>query len=171
MAYRRRRFKTTTRKLRPVEWAGARLDTPISVAPETIQRVILTGTISPPVDLIEEYTQPTLMRTRGQYMATRTTAGDVIGACGIIAQVPDQTTLIPADIDPATNPELEWLWWHPIILTDNAGNDASYERFEIDSKAMRKLYNGEHLYLYISNPTLGNATFQFQFALRYLIKE
>ncbi len=171
MAIRRKRFRTIARKLRPVEWAGSLLDTSISVSPGTIQRVILTGTFSPAVSFIEEYTQPTLMRTRGQFLATRTSEGTAIGAVGIIAQIPDQTTLLPADIDPAENPELEWLWWHPVLVSDNTGNDSSYQRTDIDSKAMRKLYNGEQLYLYVSNPELTSATFDFDFALRYLIKE
>ena len=169
MARRRTILRRGTRRLRPVEWGGINaFDANITTTPVVFG---LTATLSPPVDLISEYTQPTLMRIRGHLLATEVSdeTTPTLGHVGIIAQIPNQTSLVPATVDPSSNPELEWIWWHPIIL-DPRVNESKYQRIDIDSKAMRKLNNGEQLYLWAAAAGLGDE-FDLAFSLRYLLKE
>ena len=170
MARFRRRYATKgTRRLRPVEWLAANgFDQSITTTPTVYG---LSVTFSPIADLLEEYTQPTLMRMRGYLQATISGAEpSVVGHVGIIAQIPNQGTLVPQTLDPSANGELEWIYWHPIVLSTRAGNDARYQKLEIDSKAMRRLNNGEQLYLWAATAATG-MSFDMAFSIRYLIKE
>ena len=163
-----RRIRRGTRRLRPVEWLGVSAESQLIDITPTIFG--LSVDLTAITDLIANYTQPTLMRIRGSLLATRQSDNDVIGAVGIISQIPNQSTLVPATLNPLFNPEFEWIWWHVINLSNDAGNDASYHRIDIDSKAMRKLNNGEQLYLWAASADTDQ-TFNLQFGLRYLLKE
>ena len=143
----------------------------ISASGITAQWIVLPS-------VVRTYTDPTLMRTRGQVIAnTGTSAGVVRGAFGIIAwdDIDDTVPTATNVPSPYSNPDLDWIWWS-FFATANALLPLQYQASlgasgsDIDSKAMRRLGNRRGV-LFVGELTAGSSSIGFEFGIRCLLKE
>ncbi len=108
----------------------------------------------------------TILRTRGRWSAnlegTKIPGVSVLITLGLIL-VPEGTSATVL-WSPFTDDDAPWFWWDTCVLTYNeyvtdviASTEVASGRFEIDSKAMRKVRNRE-VQLVVENTTLGSAS-------------
>jgi len=171
----RRTFRSSFRgasQRRGMEWFGASTATSIAIAANTVstQWIILPSTA-------RLYTNPTVVRTRGQARLTTTSqAFPRVGAMGIIAWdwPNDLVPVAPNQPDPWANPELDWMWHHYFfngsIVLSTSVLDLTKEG-SIDSKAMRKLGANQGVLFCCRNATTASDATELQWGVRCLIKE
>ena len=155
---------------RGMDWAGGQTGAVISLAPNTFS----AGYIVSPSTIRTEYTDPTLVRTRGMAIFGRTQAGFIAGAIGII-DWPDVDDVTPAAADiplPASFADMDWIWYkhllgQPVVVSSQL-KDID---IEIDSKAMRRLGNRKGILLVVQSLAISTATFTFGFGARCLLKD
>jgi len=97
----------------------------------------------------------TLLRFRGYISAsfdeTKQVGDRLILTTGVAILSTDAVTAGAASLpDPATEPEFPWIWWGEFRLDSFFagavdGSGPGWQRYEIDSKAMRKIKPGESL--------------------------
>ena len=139
--------RSTGRKLDSKAW---------SAIPGQDQETAVTGTLIVSGGL--SFTAPsTILRVRGSlYVGFDETqqAGDranIVFGLGIVST--DAFTLGPTAVpDPSADPNYSWLWYGEAILeafvaAGFEGIGASQQRFDIDTKAMRRIRPGETLCL------------------------
>ncbi len=120
--------------------------------------------------------RPTLARIRGSAIVMIDTSATTAGAKGTVAM---GIATVPANQvigfpQPLTEADYGWIWWHISHLgKPDAGteeNVLSVDRFEVDSKAMRKLPVGTKLVLVAeAGPALaGTVVFEAALGIRFL---
>ena len=127
--------------------------------------------------VITSFGEETLVRTRGifcAYLKTATAVGDgFFGAVGIGKATASATAAGVASV-PTPLTEVGWDGWlyhrffsvHSGLAADGSG----HERFEVDSKAMRKLQEAEAFYIAIEVLEIGTATMDVFCDTRMLVK-
>jgi len=108
---------------------------------------------------LDDHSQ-TLLRTRGicsVWLDGTPTAGEAVQvACGLI-KVPKGTGTTVL-LSPISESEQEWLWWGSVVLAADAGTDQMQShRFDMDSKAMRKMKPQEEIQFVVAQTTIGTA--------------
>ena len=105
----------------------------------------------------------TIMRTRGRILvALDSTAadGDAVLVTVGMKVVPKGTDAMVL-INPVSEAEGDWFVWDTTALIQDISqpiqSGASWYRFDIDSKAMRRLGPGQQIQLNVANATLGTA--------------
>ena len=167
-----RSFRPRSTQRRGMEWWGGQTSTYVAVADNTIRNdwIILPSTA-------RTYTNPTVVRTRGQMRVSITSqAISRQGAVGIIAWdwPNDLTPLAPSQPDPWANPELDWMW-HSFFFAPSTVATTEFFYLKgadsIDSKAMRKLGANQGVLMCLRNASTGADALSFQWGVRCLIKE
>ena len=104
----------------------------------------------------------TMMRVRGSvFVEIDGPAADgqlVLVTCGIIVQAGDIST----EVRPFSDGDAPWVWWGATVLsgedtTEGASSVGRNFRFDVDSKAMRKISPNETVSFVIENTTIGTA--------------
>ena len=124
------------RKLRPVEW-NREFFLGATVTPGNIQGWNLCDP-----QVLDQYTQPTIMRIRlnGTLIAPDLTTGTgCYGAMGI-------TLLDPTEVDPAPSNSInrdgnDWMWWRGFSLNadETLLTDTSWLKLDVDVRSMRRV--------------------------------
>ena len=118
--------------------------------------------------LAEALAAPTLVRIRGEYLfeldpATTSASETQIVTVGIIVTKTTVTALEAGG--PATNPNLEWMYWKahqlsaPSVITSSGVNvEGGIVRVDFDVKAMRKIHKSDvHMIVENSGPSDAHA--------------
>jgi len=155
-----------------MDWGAGVGEGLTSVAPGTVNGFY----IALPQELRDFYTDPTIVRVRGQVTVRTLTNSAVVGAFGIIAwsdvnDIPDEMPN-PALADPYA----DWLY-HSYFF--NGGGPEFSESLHwsdgfataVDTKAMRKMGNDRGLLFVIENSVFSVASIQYNAGFRYLLKE
>jgi len=172
---RRTRGFRSGRKARRLEWTGAAVDGFGVLTAGSVGR----GYVLLPSQTVA-YTDPTLVRIRGEVTVFHQTVAGVLvdghGAAGIIRwSDPDDTVPAIADSpNPFDRPDLDWIW-HTYFHFLGGGTLASSGdrhgiRIEIDSRAMRRLGQADGLMFCITNAHAANDIL-YSWGARVLLKE
>jgi len=161
---------------RPTFWAGADSSDYVALGPSasTLADVILEGTL-------ENVPNPTIVRMRGWLHIASSDVGaandDVRWGAGICLVNSKQRTVgVTAMQLPLTNADWDgWMWWSTGIVREITGSlfadGMSFERREIDSKAMRKVSANESLIaVFETRNAAGTNGILISCGLRVLIK-
>jgi hypothetical protein len=125
------------------------------------------------------FTDPTLVRTRGQLHIIPAINVSVAGAAGIIAWK-DPDDVPPTGVEgprPYNDPDLDWIWHSYIFGLPNNGTGGSdpgvnfFAADAIDSRAMRKLGADEGVLFVVENGVSSSGSMTVLFGARCLIKE
>ena len=124
----------------------------------------------------------TLVRTRGM-LTLFISSGDAIasgysGAFGIgictAAAFAIGVTAVPTPIAERVAGGVNWIFWEAfsckVAAANEFGTEASVVRIPVDSKAMRKLDEGDTIYAAIEATEVVNAVMQIHFDSRLLVK-
>jgi len=134
----RRRFPASGHR-RKVAWAGAAIDeATISVAASVVVTTVTEAEI-------EADREPTIARVRGDLLVvndTDSTAGAFGHLCMGLIVVDVISAASGAVPKPLTDIGSSWLWWKCVTIGEQIGspdiNGLSFNRVDVDSKAMRK---------------------------------
>ncbi len=162
------------RPRRPMDWIGATTSAVQTVAAGGIaaQYTVL------PSEILTQFTDPTLIRSRGQLVGYCSVAGLMVAAVGLISW-PDNNDTPPVGVevpDPLNSATHDWIW-HAYMFAW-AGTCLNYQASEgspggtnVDSKAMRRL-GGRHGVLFcMSNSAVSVGAANFLFGFRHLLKD
>ncbi len=124
-----------------------------------------------------EYSEPTLVRTRGNFNVYSANLGGIgfgaFGAAGIILATTDGNGNFSVP-SPLSQPDAEWVWfsyWSVRHTVDGAPGYGAMHRFEIDSRAMRKWSSEESLIFVFETDASNTGAVRWDAAARYLLKE
>ena len=158
---------------RAMDWQGATMNGTTSL---TIDEIVGNFIVLPST-LHEQYTDPTLVRTRGSVLlnsGTTTTSGtNFFGIIEWPGEGGEDT--LPAGPElpsPRDDPELDWIWWRGYAVrtgTGDVGANGRDKEFEIDSKAMRKIETGHGILMVAHNG--GQTQGAFWASVRCLFKQ
>jgi len=125
----------------------------------------------------------TLVRTRGIFEASLLTSnaagGGYMGALGIGLINKDAFAVgVTTVLDPITDSDWDgWLYhrWFSVhtvsaTIADGVNAQGAYERFEVDSKAMRKLKEEDVMFAVVQVVEDSTATMEIRFDSRILVK-
>ncbi len=117
---------------------------------------------------LSDLTNPTLIRVRGHLeVLIPPLAGISYWAAGMI-MVENQALLVGGWPDPLFDMDADWFWFASGLITDY-GSGHRYQRFVIDSKAMRKIdADQESPQLIFSNSTASAGPVSYNFLARSL---
>ena len=155
-----------------MDWIGASTTTSLVIPANDTQ----ANYIVLPSEVRDQFTDPTLVRTRGQLILSAGAAGITSGACGIIDWTDNNDT--PPAAGEAPSPLIatfDWIW-HTYFFTTGATQLASFYNDggsgqSIDSKAMRRLGGRKGILFVISLLTGAITSVSYQFGVRCLLKD
>jgi len=155
-----------------MDWIGASTTGTQTLATnDTVAQYIVL-----PSEIRDQFTDPTLVRTRGQFVCSGITGG-FSAAVGIIDWLDNNDT--PPAAAEAPSPLIatfDWIW-HSYIFTTTAGGVLSGNWTDggtgrsIDSKAMRRLGGRKGILIVVSNLSGSAGSLQFQWGIRCLLKD
>jgi len=162
----------SSRPARPLDWVGATLDV-------TNANAITSGWLIDPIQVLETFTDPTLMATRA-FVAARTQAvqsgagGGGYAAIGIIAW-DGSTSAAPVDPPgPLSDLDFDWInrWVGPVVNHAPAGTFLNMNIFDNThlSKARRRLPSGTGILVCFEGEGLASFV-DYACDIRCLIKE
>ncbi len=164
--------RSGTSRPRRTEWEA--FDAPFQAqGPFSLQFQIMG--LNTEIDL--EYSEPTLVRTRGNFNVYSLGLGGVVfggfGAAGIILATTDGNGNISVP-SPLAQPDAEWIWFSYWSVRNTVVGDPIYgatHRFEIDSRAMRKWSSEESLIFVMESDINSSSLVGWDAAARFLLKE
>ncbi len=164
------RFRSTS-PIRGTEWVSAAtggIQTFPGVSAVSANYIVLPS-------VARQYTNPTLVRTRGQLvlnsLGSAGVSADCYGAAALIAWSDRDDTIPATPPRPVGDPDLDWLWHNYFYMTGGQTLASGYQQRDImiDSKAMRKLGADQGVLLCIQ--VLSTTSAVGGFGIRCLIKE
>jgi len=158
-----------------MEWVSASTTSGVLVAPSGVasQYIVLPS-------VTRSYTDPTLVRTRGQVLWADNGVGNLSAAAGIISwddinDTPPAAGEVPG---PFNQPDQDWLW-HCYFYNTAVGTAANpfspghrlMGADSIDSRAMRRLGSGKGVLFVVENASASINSVRCHFGVRCLLKE
>ena len=164
------------RRRQRVEWTAGDMEVFIFLAAGS---VTVLGSSILMIDAIDSMTSPTLVRCRGEALAIATTGGiGDVSLLGIgIAVVNRRASSVGATAvpRPVSDPQYSWLYHKYSLMMFSSGSTsqgAVVNRWEIDSKAMRKiLSNEEEIVFCFENNSVSAVGISVALSARFLLKE
>ena len=158
MAVRRRMVAATRRRV--MSWNGAVVD----LATVDVSAISFATIVSEAI--LEEYPTPTIVRIRGHMLciADTTMTSGAFGMIAIGIILVTRAALVAGAVpDPITDVGSEWMWYHTSTIGETTsssviGREIVIDRFEVDTKAMRKVKPNEALVLVAKAVTCEGTT-------------
>ncbi len=160
-----------------MDWIGSSTAAVITVAPGAVNAQYLVL----PSEVQEQFTDPTLVRTRGDLIVTSAlfASGFMRAAVGIIPwdDSNDTPPVSPETPSPLSSTSMDWIWHDWIFQPVSTGN-LSYQASigsaggtAVDSKAMRRLGGRRGILLVLENASTSINSITAMYGFRCLLKD